>query len=149
MIFTRLRNRLLGDDRGNVAAEVVMLAPVLILLVLILVAAGRTAMADNATQSAAFSAARAASLSANSTDAYTAAQDAARRSMSQAGIACRSLTINVNTSGLDTPVGTTGTVSARVNCDVNLSDITLPGLPGTRTMSSTAASPVDAYRQRG
>ena len=55
----------------------------------------------------------------------------------------------VDASGLNAAIGTTGTVSAAVNCDVSLADITLPGIPGSRTMSSSAASPVDAYRERG
>lgn len=148
-MIARLRQRLLTNERGSNAAEIVIIAPVIAMLILVLVAGGRTALADNATQSAAFAAARAASLSRDTTSAISNAEDAARRSMAQAGISCTTLTVNVNASGLNAPIGTTGRVSADVNCDVSLSDITLPGIPGNRTMSSSAASPVDAYRERG
>lgn len=146
-MITRLR-RLLADERGSNAAEIVIIAPVIAMLILILVAAGRTALADNGTQSASYAAARAASLSRDAATATTAAQDAAQRAMDHAGIACLTLTVNVDTSGLNAPLGTTGTVIASVSCDVNLSDITLPGIPGSRTMTSSATSPVDAYRER-
>lgn len=149
MIARLLRQRLLVDERGSNAAEIVIIAPVIAMLILVLVAGGRTALADNATQSAAYAAARAASLSRDAVTATANAEDAARRAMNNAGIACTTLTVNVDASGLNTAIGTTGRVSAAVNCDVNLSDITLPGVPGNRTMSSTAASPVDAYRERG
>lgn len=148
-MISRLRDRLLTNERGSNAAEIVIIAPVIAMLILVLVAGGRTALADNATQSAAFAAARAASLSRDVNTATTNAEDAARRAMSQAGISCTTLTVNVDASGLTSPLGTTGRVSAAVNCDVSLSDITLPGIPGSRTMSSSAASPVDAYRERG
>lgn len=148
-MIARLHQRLLNDERGSDAAEIVIIAPIIAMLILVLVAGGRTALADNATQSAAFAAARAASLSRDTTSATLNAEDAARRSMAQAGISCTTLTVNVDASGLNSPIGTTGRVSAAVNCDVNLSDITLPGIPGNRTMSSSAASPVDAYRERG
>src|SRR5690606_6335671 len=148
-MITRLRQRLLADERGSNAAEIVIIAPVIAMLILVLVAGGRTALADNATQSAAYAAARAASLSRHASTAVTNAEDAARRAMSQSGISCTTLTVNVNASGLNTAIGTTGTVSASVNCVVSLADITLPGIPGSRTMSSSAASPVDAYRERG
>ena len=69
--------------------------------------------------------------------------------MNQSGITCTTLTVTVDASGLNAAIGTTGEVSAAIDCDVSLADITLPGIPGSRTMSSSAASPVDAYRERG
>lgn len=140
--------RFLNDERGSNAAEIVIIAPVLALLIALLVAGGRTALADNATQGAAMSAARAASLARTPAEAASAAEDAAVRSMNQSGIACADLTVNLDLGGLSAPLGTTGIVSAAVNCTVNLSDITLPGVPGSRVMTSNASSPVDAYRER-
>lgn len=148
-MIKRIRRRVLTDERGSNAAEIVIIAPIVVMLILVLVTAGRTASADNATQSAAFAAARAASLSRDTATAATAAQDAAQRAMDHSGINCLTLTVDLNASGLNTPLGTTGIVTASVHCTVNLSDISLPGIPGSRTMSSTATSPVDAYRERG
>ncbi|KDA06949.1 membrane protein [Microbacterium sp. CH12i] len=148
-MINRIRRRLFSDERGSNAAEIVIIAPVIAMLILVLVAAGRTALADNATQSASFAAARAASLSRDAGTATTAAKQAAQRAMNHAGIACLTLTVDIDISGLNTPLGTTGEVTTSVHCNVNLSDISLPGIPGNRTMSSTATSPVDAYRERG
>ena len=144
----RLR-RALVDERGSNAAEIVILAPVIVALICVLVAAGRAALADNATKGAAIAAARSASLSRDTTSAATNAQDAAARAMAQSGVSCAEITVNLDLSGLTTAVGVTGTVSATINCTVSLSDITLPGIPGSRVMTSTATSPVDAYRERG
>ncbi|MFF4836972.1 hypothetical protein [Streptomyces sp. NPDC001315] len=60
-----------------------------------------------------------------------------------------STSVHVNTGGLNVPVGQVGTVTVTVTCTVNLSDLLLPGVPGARTLTSTAVSVVDQYRQRG
>ena len=39
--------------------------------------------------------------------------------------------------------------TATVACVVNLADLSLPGVPGTRTVTATATSPIDTYRERG
>lgn len=144
----RFLRRARSDERGSNAAEIVMLVPTIALLIGVLVAGGRTVHADNSTQSAAMAAARAASLSRDDTAANANAQDAAWRAMNNSDINCTSLNVKVETAGLSAPVGTTGIVSATVTCTVDLSDITLPGIPGARDITSSADSPVDAYRLR-
>jgi len=57
--------------------------------------------------------------------------------------------VKVNTGGLSVPVGQVGTVTVTVACTVDLSDLLLPGVPGAKTLRSTATSVVDQYRQRG
>lgn len=139
----------LDRDRGSTSAvEMVYAAPIIVLVILALIAMGRGAHADNATQSAAMAAARAASLARTSFDATIQAQAAAQLSLQQAGVNCASTNVNVNTDGFNTPLGVTGTVSAHVTCTVSLADLTFPGIPGSYTLSSDAVSPVDAYRQR-
>ena len=61
------------DERGSAAVEVTMVAPVLVLFVLVIIFGGRLALARQAVQSAAFDAARAASLARTQPDARTAA----------------------------------------------------------------------------
>lgn len=147
-IIRRALRRIHDDQRGNIAAEVVIWAPILVLLIALLIVAGRTIHADNATQNAALSAARNASLSRDAQTAQDNAEAAARRAMANAGTPCLQLEVVIDTSGLNAPIGTTGIVSARVTCTVNLADVTVPGIPGTRQMTSTETSPVDAYRAR-
>jgi len=45
-------------------------------------------------------------------------------------------------------VGTPATVTATVRCVVNLADLAVPGVPGARTVTATASSPVDTFRER-
>ena len=58
------------------------------------------------------------------------------------------LTVTIDSSGLNAPLGNTGTVGASVTCTVSLSDAAMIGLPGTRDLNGAATSPVDAYRER-
>lgn len=146
-MITNIR-RFLKNERGSMAVEVVILAPVLTIFIAFLIVAGRTAHADNITQTAAMSAARAASLSRDAASATRSAEDAARFAMANSGVACTNLRVIIDPSGLNVPIGTTGIVSATITCTVNLSDVSLPGIPGTKDMTSTGTSPVDAYRAR-
>lgn len=68
--------------------------------------------------------------------------------MNQSGVECTTLSVNIDASGLNAPIGTTGQVSASVTCTVALSDAAMIGMPGTRDLNGTAVSPVDAYRER-
>jgi hypothetical protein len=130
------------------SVELVMIAPALALVILFLVAGARIALAGNAVESAAVAAARDASLSRTTAGAQAGAQLAANVSIAQAGLACANFTVVVDDAGLSVPLGEVGTVSATLTCTLNMTDIALPGLPGTKTITSTASSPVDAFRVR-
>lgn len=130
------------------AIELVAFAPFFVLIILFVVAAGRIGLAGDAADSAAIAAAREASLSRSTDIAQVQANEAAQRSMVQAGYKCKTLEVKIDDSGLNVPLGQVGTVSGTITCTLNLSDIALPGLPGTMTIQKTAQSPVDAYRER-
>ena len=53
-----------------------------------------------------------------------------------------------DTTGFARPVGTPATITATVSCLVRLSDLAMPGLGGSRTVTATASSPLDTYRER-
>lgn len=135
-------------EDGSMSVELVMLAPIMVLVILLLVAAGRIALASNAAEAAANAAAREASLSRTTSQAQQNANQAAQTSMAQSGYACITLEVLIDDSGLNVPLGQVGTVSGTITCTLNLSDIALPGLPGSWTIERTALSPVDAYRER-
>ncbi|MFJ4633968.1 pilus assembly protein [Streptomyces sp. NPDC088847] len=99
--------------------------------------------------SAAEDAAREASIHRTVAAAQAAAHAAALESLDDQGVTCASASVSVNTGGLTVPVGQVGTVTVTVSCTVSLSDLLLPGVPGARTMTATATSVVDQYRQRG
>jgi hypothetical protein len=39
-------------------------------------------------------------------------------------------------------------VSVTITCEVSLTDIALPGLPGSRVLTTTFVSPIDIFRER-
>jgi len=141
--------RAAGRDEGSVAIEAAIVLPPLIMFLCLAIAGGRLVMSGAKIDSAAEDAAREASIHRTAADAQDAAHAAALESLDDQGIRCASSSVSVNTGGLNVPVGQVGTVTVTVSCTVNLSDLLLPGVPGARTLTSTATSVVDQYRQRG
>ncbi|MFD4723019.1 TadE/TadG family type IV pilus assembly protein [Streptomyces sp. NPDC058423] len=142
------RLRAARGDRGSYALETAMLAPVMIGLLLLLVAFGRVVDADGTVDSAARAAARAASLERDAATAQAKAQDAANRSLQGEGVTCRVSSVVVDTAGYALDIGVEADVTATISCTANLSDIGLPGLPGTKTLTASWTSPLDTYRGR-
>ena len=138
-----------SDDRGSAAIEAAVGVPAFVLFVGLIIFGGRTAMTHGAVESAAADAARSASIARTSTDAQKDAQDAARSSLANQQIHCLSVAVTVDTSGFRNPVGQAGAVAVTVECRLDLSDLSVPGAPGSRVISATMASPLDTWRQRG
>ena len=136
-----------ADERGSAAIELVLLVPALMLMLLFAVAGGRVAIAHGSVQQAAADAARAASIARTAGSAQTTASAAARATLANQGLTCTSVTVTLDTSGFAKPVGTPASVRATVNCTVELSELSLPGLPD-RVVSATVTSPLDLYRGR-
>ncbi|MEU6175865.1 TadE/TadG family type IV pilus assembly protein [Streptantibioticus parmotrematis] len=137
-----------SDDRGSYSLETAVLVPVIFAVLGLLIAFGRVTTTSGAVDSAAREAARAASLDRDPGTAQRDAQQAAQDSLSGDGVPCTNISVSVDTSDFDLPLGQTGTVVATVTCTARLSDIGLPGLPGTKTLTSDFRSPIDAYRAR-
>ena len=142
-----MKPRIPGDDQGSATLELVVWAPGLLLLIALLIVAGRVSSAHGAVEQAAVEAARSASIARTPQAARSQALASARESLAHQGIACTSVTITVDTSGFAAQAGTPATVAATVTCPVRLSDLTLP-LPGTRTVTYTAVSSLDTFRAR-
>ncbi|MFE9976202.1 TadE/TadG family type IV pilus assembly protein [Streptomyces hirsutus] len=143
----RWARRLRGDE-GSAAIEAAIILPSLIMFLCLAIAGGRLVTSGAKIDSAAEDAAREASIHRTAASAQGAAQAAAADSLNDQGITCASTSVRIDTGGLSVPVGQVGTVTATVTCTVNLSDLLLPGVPGARTLTSTATSVVDQYRQR-
>ena len=47
------------------------------------------------------------------------------------------------------PVGTAGSVTATVECLLDLADLSVPGVPGSRMVKAASTSPLDTWRERG
>jgi hypothetical protein len=134
-------------DRGSVTLELVVLAPVLLLVALsFVIAVGRIAQAHQAVEAAARDAARQASIARDPQTARLSAISSAQASLSRDGLHCPAQ-ISIDTSGFARPVGEPATVVAQVRCTVRLADVALSGVPST-TITARFASPIDPFRGR-
>ena len=136
------------DERGSAAVEITLVAPLLVAFVMVVIFGGRLALAHQAVQTAAFDAARAASLARTQPEARAAAAKIAAATLANQQLPCTSTQVAVDTTGFDKPVGTPATVHVRVLCDVNAGDLGLPGIPGTVGVEAQASSALDSYRER-
>ena len=109
---------------------------------------GRTATTHEALQSAAADAARSASLARDADVARAAAREAATASITNQKIGCSAIDVAVDTSDFDKQPGVPGSVNVTVSCRLDLSDLAVPGVPGSRVMRATMSSPLDTWRER-
>jgi Flp pilus assembly protein TadG len=137
-----------AGERGSTTLELVVWAPGLLLIVALLTVAGRVNGANAAVEQAATDAARTASIARSSGAAQRAAATSAQATLAGQGLQCTATTVTVDTSGFAAPPGQPATVTATVSCPVRLADLAVPGLPGTRTVTHTAASSLDTFRER-
>lgn len=135
-------------DQGSATLEVVVLAPALLLLLSVLIAGARVRIAETSVDEAAGVAARAASLARSAGVADADALSAARAVLDRQGLSCSSTSVEVQTGAFSSPVGSPAQVTVRVSCTVPLSDLAIPGLPGSRTLAANASSALDTYRDR-
>jgi Flp pilus assembly protein TadG len=134
-------------DDGNAALELVILAPILLGLLGLVIAAGRTTIAQGAVDAAARDAARQASISLTPAAAQEAGEASARAALQQDGLNCVPAVV-IDTSQFAIPPGQPATVTATVSCTVSLASLALPGLPGSARLQASFTSPLDVYRSR-
>ena len=144
MNFHRIwrRSRRRRDESGSVTAELVLLTPLLILLLLFVVALGRLASARLEVDGAAAQAARAASIAQSPASATAMAQQTATAALSSDHVTCAQLSVDTDTSQFNPG----GSVAVTVTCTVNLGDLTGLRLPASESISSQATSVIDTYR---
>lgn len=131
------------NETGAMAIELVLLAPVLVLLCGIIVMAGDFRSAQNDVSNAAYAAARAASSTSDPAAAQNAGQVAAQDAIANRGDACAQMTTSIDTTDF-TPGGD---VKVTVTCVAALAQITGFGIiPGHKTFSATAVVPIDIHR---
>jgi Flp pilus assembly protein TadG len=137
-----LRHVTSGRDSGSAAAELVLITPLLVLMMLFIVAAGRLVNARLQVDSAARQAARAASIAPGPGPAVTDATMTAQSALTGQHTTCATPDVSVDTS--DYRPG--GQVTVQVTCVVQLSGLSGLHLPGTITVTSRFTSPIDVYR---
>jgi Flp pilus assembly protein TadG len=138
------RTRRVDRDAGAFAAlELAILLPFVIVMLLLVVAFGRVERGRELVDSAAASAARAASLSTSPGAARTAAINAATQTLTTGGLSCAGMQVSVDTSSFHPG----GAVTAHLSCAADLAGLTLSGVPGQVHLASSATSPLEPYRQ--
>lgn len=136
-------NRL--DERGSVAVETAVVAPALVVLLLLVVFAGRVAQAEGDVRRAASEGARAASLEQYPENAELAAKDIVAANLAASGVVCGRLDTTVDTSSF----APGGSVSVTVRCTASMADVALLGVPGERVFESRSVEVIDRYRGDG
>lgn len=141
--------RRIRDERGSAAVEAAVGLPAFMLFVGLIIFGGRTATTHSAVESAAAEAARTASIARTASEATQNARAAAQASLTNQDIHCLSVTVSVDASDFAKTVGEAGSVSATVECLLDLADLSVPGVPGSRLIKATRSSPLDTWRERG
>lgn len=144
MITRRMR-----DERGSAAVEAAVGVPAFVLLVGLIIFGGRTATAHSAVESAAADAARSASIARTASEAESDARTAAQASLANQDIHCLNLAVTVDVSDFTKPAGQAGSVAATVECLLDLADLSVPAVPGSRLIKATVNSPLDTWRESG
>ena len=132
------------SEAGSVTVETLLIVPIVALLLFFAIFGGRIVGAKNQVEGAAQDAARAGALRQDPGTARASATQTADASLDPAGLACASRDVTVDTASLHPG----GVVVVRVRCVARLSDLTLLGVPGSRTFSATAIEPIDTYRSQ-
>jgi Flp pilus assembly protein TadG len=128
--------------------EAAVILPAILLFVALLLSLGRLALADQHVGAAASAAAPAAAHERTVPPAERAADEALTVALAEHNVACRRVSTGVEASGVARFLGEVGTVSVQVTCAVELSDVSLPGVPGTVSVTATRDAPVDPLRGR-
>lgn len=136
------------SDHGSVSVEFAVAAPVLLLVATAMIAAGRIVLAHATVTDVAAAAARSASIARTAAQAQRDATATAQRSFVDQRLHCQQTEVAVDTSGFSVPIGQPAVIRVSVTCVVALSDLALPGVPGTRTLHDIAISPLDPFRGR-
>ena len=134
------------DDRGSESVELAILLPIGVLILAMLVIGARIALAGDRISGVAGIAARDASLARSADAATQIATSSATAALTSANLHCINVQVTADTSGFAVPAGMPASITVKVSCTVDLSDIGVVGLPGSRTLTDTATSPLDPGR---
>jgi HAMP domain-containing protein len=136
-----------GGEMGNAALELLVLAPVLILLICLVIAAGRVAIARGSIDAVARDVARQVSI-ARSPEGAQAPLSAAQVQLAAEGLNCKRINPGDLAADFAAPLGQPSNITITVRCKVSLSQLMLTGIPGHVWLKFSFTSPLDPYRGR-
>ncbi len=137
--MSTLATRWRGDDRGSVAVELVIVAPLFGLLLLAVVAVGRVQNGRADVEAAARMAARDLSIARDPTAQLAAVEQAAAATLNVGSPSCRTMSFNAAIEAEQ--------IEVTVACATDLQDASLLPLPGTITVSASASEVRDVHRE--
>jgi hypothetical protein len=130
------------SEDGSLAVEMAMLAPSLLVIFALIFVYGRAAQVNGTLESGTRAAARSVTLARSYDEAVDSANAVLLEAMKDAPQSCQN-SLNVHIVGTY-EAGEPVTVDA--DCTYDLSDLGLPGAPGTITTKSSFTSMLDPYR---
>ncbi|WP_454852223.1 TadE/TadG family type IV pilus assembly protein [Promicromonospora soli] len=133
-----------NTETGSASLEMAVNVVGFGLLLALVLLAGRVVTARQVVETAAYDAARTASITRDITLVRDLAQEAAVVSLSNQDLSCVSSSTSVDTSRYSSTPGEPSQITVTVACEVNLADLALG--PVTHTVSRAATSPVDSWR---
>ena len=128
-------------EEGTALAELVIVAPLLLLVALLMIFFGRIESAQGDVEAAARAGVEAAVVQSNAALAQSSASAAVTATLSSEHMACPSPIVTTNVTNFYSG----GSVSVVVTCVSRLSDVAAPGIPGARTLSASSTAPIDPY----
>ncbi|MDX6241664.1 MAG: hypothetical protein QOG10_6488 [Kribbellaceae bacterium] len=137
----RTADRRRRGDRGSMAVEIVLLAPVMMAFIVLVVAGGRYVAVRGDIEAVSRDAVRAASLERTAAAAESVADDVAAASLQNPDRCQPVLMSGEFVAG--------GTITVTITCDVSYAGLGLIGLPGSKRLSASSSAPLDKYRRTG
>ncbi len=132
-------------DAGSATAELVIVAPIILVIMAATVVLGRLVLVKQQVVDAARSAAEAAAVWPTPAQASEAAALSASYDLVQDHADCLTSKVAVNTSQL----APGGSVAVTITCLVPSGTSLIPGLPSAMSISVSASAPVEIYREVG
>lgn len=140
------RRRVGRADRGSESVELAILLPIGLLVLGFIVVGARIVLASDRMSGIAGIAARDASIARSPDAAQSIAKTSAEHALASDNLHCTDLRVAVDTGGFNAAPGTNASIHVEVWCTVDLSDIGVTGLPGSKTLHDSATSPLDPAR---
>jgi Flp pilus assembly protein TadG len=132
-------------EEGTALAELVIVAPLLLLVALLMIFFGRIESAQGDVEAAARAGVEAAVVQSSPALAQSSASAAVTATLSSEHMACPTPVVSTNVTNFYSG----GSVSVVVTCVARLSDVAAPGIPGSRTLSASSTAPMDPYTVGG
>jgi hypothetical protein len=129
-------------SRGSLTVELIVLAPVVYVFVVTALALGRFELAREQVVSAGRAGAQASSVVASPADAQSAAVGAVDPIVDNQSHTCAQLSVVADTSQFVPG----GSVRVVVTCQIDFTDLLVPGFPGHAVVHEAVTAPIDPFR---